>query len=52
MPTVARHAEVHVDIVDNYDPTGPFGAKGLASRLRVNGGGDLHSDSRRGGRPA
>jgi CO/xanthine dehydrogenase Mo-binding subunit len=29
MPTSLDMPEVHVDIVDNYDPTGPFGAKGV-----------------------
>ena len=29
MPTSLDMPEVEVDIVDNYDPTGPFGAKGV-----------------------
>jgi len=29
MPTSLDMPDVHVDIVDNYDPTGPFGAKGV-----------------------
>jgi Mg-chelatase subunit ChlI len=29
MPTSLDMPEIEVDIVDNYDPTGPFGAKGV-----------------------
>jgi CO/xanthine dehydrogenase Mo-binding subunit len=29
MPTSLDMPEIQVDIVDNYDPTGPFGAKGV-----------------------
>src|SRR5476649_2379227 len=29
MPTSLDMPEIDVDIVDNYDPTGPFGAKGV-----------------------
>jgi CO/xanthine dehydrogenase Mo-binding subunit len=29
MPTALDMPEIAVDIVDNYDPTGPFGAKGV-----------------------
>jgi CO/xanthine dehydrogenase Mo-binding subunit len=37
---LARHARDRVDIVDSYDPTGPFGAKGVGeptcvSRRRI-----------------
>jgi CO/xanthine dehydrogenase Mo-binding subunit len=29
MPTTLDMPEIEVDIVDSYDPTGPFGAKGV-----------------------
>lgn len=35
MPTSLDMPEVEVDIVDNYDPTGPFGAKGVGEPTLV-----------------
>jgi len=35
MPTSLDMPEVQVDIVDNYDPTGPFGAKGVGEPTLV-----------------
>jgi CO/xanthine dehydrogenase Mo-binding subunit len=35
IPTSLDMPEVEVDIVDNYDPTGPFGAKGLGEPTLV-----------------
>jgi CO/xanthine dehydrogenase Mo-binding subunit len=35
MPTSLDMPEVDVDIVDNYDPTGPFGAKGVGEPTSV-----------------
>ena len=35
MPTSMDMPEIDVDIVDNYDPTGPFGAKGVGEPTAV-----------------
>ena len=35
MPTSLDMPEIEVDIVDNYDPTGPFGAKGVGEPTSV-----------------
>ena len=35
MPTSLDMPEIDVDIVDNYDPTGPFGAKGVGEPCLV-----------------
>jgi CO/xanthine dehydrogenase Mo-binding subunit len=35
MPTSLDLPEIEVDIVDNYDPTGPFGAKGVGEPTAV-----------------
>ncbi|HSG95449.1 MAG TPA: molybdopterin cofactor-binding domain-containing protein, partial [Afifellaceae bacterium] len=35
MPTSLDMPEIDVDIVDNYDPTGPFGAKGVGEPTSV-----------------
>jgi CO/xanthine dehydrogenase Mo-binding subunit len=35
MPTSLDMPEIEVDIVDNYDPTGPFGAKGVGEPTAV-----------------
>jgi CO/xanthine dehydrogenase Mo-binding subunit len=35
MPTSLDMPEVEVDIVDNYDPSGPFGAKGVGEPTLV-----------------
>jgi nicotinate dehydrogenase medium molybdopterin subunit len=35
MPTSLDAPEIEVDIVDNYDPTGPFGAKGVGEPTLV-----------------
>ena len=35
MPTTMDVPDVEVDIVDNYDPTGPFGAKGVGEPTLV-----------------
>jgi CO/xanthine dehydrogenase Mo-binding subunit len=35
MPTSLDMPEIHVDIVKNYDPTGPFGAKGVGEPTSV-----------------
>jgi CO/xanthine dehydrogenase Mo-binding subunit len=35
MPTTLDMPEIEIDIVDNYDPTGPFGAKGVGEPTLV-----------------
>lgn len=35
MPTSLDMPEIEVDIVDSYDPTGPFGAKGVGEPTSV-----------------
>lgn len=35
MPTALDMPEIEVDIVDNYDPSGPFGAKGVGEPTSV-----------------
>ncbi len=35
MPTSLDMPEIDVDIVDSYDPTGPFGAKGVGEPTAV-----------------
>jgi nicotinate dehydrogenase medium molybdopterin subunit len=35
MPTSLDMPEIDVDIVDSYDPTGPFGAKGVGEPTSV-----------------
>lgn len=35
MPTSLDMPEVEVELVDNYDPTGPFGAKGAGEPTAV-----------------
>jgi CO/xanthine dehydrogenase Mo-binding subunit len=35
MPTSLDSPEIEVDIVDSYDPTGPFGAKGVGEPTLV-----------------
>jgi Aerobic-type carbon monoxide dehydrogenase, large subunit CoxL/CutL homologs len=35
MPTTLDMPEIEVDIVDSYDPTGPFGAKGVGEPTSV-----------------
>ena len=47
MPTSLDMPKIEVDIVDNYDPTGPFGAKGCwRAHVRVDGGGYYERDPR------
>ena len=51
MPTSLDMPEIHVDIVDNYDPTGPFGAKGVGEPTCVStAAAILQCDSRCGRR--
>jgi nicotinate dehydrogenase medium molybdopterin subunit len=35
LPTTMDMPQIHVDFVDNFDPTGPFGAKGLGEPTLV-----------------
>ena len=51
MPTSLDMPDIEVDIVDNYDPTGPFGAKGVGEPTCVlDRGRDPERDPRRGRR--
>ena len=51
MPTSLDMPEIEVDIVHSYDPTGPFGAKGVGEpNAGSHGRGDPQCDTQRGGR--